>query len=458
FPIINHANQITYLDKLIKFHKSTNPPNTYAWPDLDTSIEYSPVYISPQDGLMEADKIDAMPGQPEGVKFDQYAGYVTVDPTAGRALFYYFVESPENSSTNPLVLWPRGKCSSLTEAMEKQGPFGVNSDGKTLHTNEYAWNNVANVIFLESPFGVGFSYSNTSSDYNNGGDNITAKDAYVFLVNWLERFPKYKTRDLYITGELYGGHSVPQLAYTILLNNKNTNQTVINLKGIASDEYYQTRMSLTFAQCCFRLVMLSLTIIHNISDLSLYIYSDKCTSAREQAASEYGNINVNSIYSPLCHEISNSSIGSMKEFDPCTDKYVEAYLNIPEVQKAIHAIPTTWYSCRNLIEHEEDRPTTILPIISNVMASGISVWLYSGDMDGIVPVTSTKYSIDKLKLSIKTAWYAWYISEEVGGYAVEYEGLIFVTVRRAGTPVSKYQPERALTMFSSFIQGKLPPT
>jgi len=91
---------------------------------------------------------------------------------------------------------------------------------------------VANVLFLESPAGVGFSYSNTSADYDHTGDKSTAKDAYVFLINWLERFPQYKTRDFYITGESYAGHYVPQLAYTILLNNKFSPQN-INLKGIA---------------------------------------------------------------------------------------------------------------------------------------------------------------------------------------------------------------------------------
>lgn len=92
---------------------------------------------------------------------------------------------------------------------------------------------VANVIFLESPAGVGFSYSNTSSDYAKTGDNSTADDSYTFLVNWLERFPQYKTRDFYIAGESYAGHYVPQLAYTIVSRNKNPNQMRINLKGIA---------------------------------------------------------------------------------------------------------------------------------------------------------------------------------------------------------------------------------
>lgn len=95
-----------------------------------------------------------------------------------------------------------------------------------------ATNAVANVIFLESPAGVGFSYSNRSSNYVTG-DKQTAADAYTFLVNWLERFPEYKNREFYITGESYAGHYAPQLAALILQNNKITNQTLINLKGIA---------------------------------------------------------------------------------------------------------------------------------------------------------------------------------------------------------------------------------
>jgi serine carboxypeptidase-like clade II len=158
-------------------------------------------------------------------------------------------------------------CSSLGYgAFEELGPFRINSDGKTLYRNPYAWNEgetiiiiniitlflhdaflrhaylptyiimkyaVANVLFLESPAGIGFSYSNTTSDYDKSGDKSTAKDSYVFLINWLERFPQYKTRDFYISGESYAGHYVPQLASTILHNNKLYINTIVNLKGVS---------------------------------------------------------------------------------------------------------------------------------------------------------------------------------------------------------------------------------
>lgn len=144
-----------------------------------TEDDYSPVYVAPQVGLKEADKIIMLPGQPK-VDFAQYSGYVTVDHKAGRALFYYFSES-EDPSRKPLVLWLNGGkfmwqfcnseytrlslfiplnsfllrtliitilgtagpgCSSVAGgAMTELGPFRVNSDGKTLWYNKYAWNN-----------------------------------------------------------------------------------------------------------------------------------------------------------------------------------------------------------------------------------------------------------------------------------------------------------------------------
>lgn len=48
--------------------------------------------------------------------------------------------------------------------MSELGPFYPLKDGKSLQENPHAWNKVANVLWLESPAFVGFSYSNTSSD------------------------------------------------------------------------------------------------------------------------------------------------------------------------------------------------------------------------------------------------------------------------------------------------------
>ena len=65
---------------------------------------------------------------------------------------------------------------------------------------------VANIVFLESPAFVGWSYSNRTSD-RVVGDARTAEDTLKFLLGFLDRFPAFKGRPFWIAGESYGGVS-----------------------------------------------------------------------------------------------------------------------------------------------------------------------------------------------------------------------------------------------------------
>ncbi|XP_038722698.1 serine carboxypeptidase-like 40 [Tripterygium wilfordii] len=469
-----------------KRHQGQALSNLYKWkmnPDsgIDTSIfdakhniiNKAKFQSQSQEGLKEKDRIDRLPGQPI-VDFAHYGGYVTVDRSAGRALYYYFVEAapPLSSDSLPLLLWLNGGpgCSSLAYgAMQELGPFRVHSDGKTLYRNRYSWNNAANVLFLESPAGVGFSYSNRTSDYTElAGDRSTAADNYVFLLNWLERFPEYKGRDFYISGESYAGHYVPQLAHTILHHNKISNKTIINLKGIMIGnavinqetddrgmyDYFETHALISddtgyqIRKTC------------NFSPEAVE-QSSQCYQALDEAAKNVGFINIYNIYAPGCF---NESItakpkpGSIINFDPCSDFYVYAYINCPEVQAAMHANVTKlihdWEPCSDILGDWKDSPSTVLPVLKELMENKLRLWVFSGDTDGRVPVTSTKYSIKKMKLDVKTSWHPWFIAGEVGGYTQVYEGgLTFATVRGAGHQVPSYQPIRALSLIKHFLDG-----
>lgn len=466
FAISCKANQQSkYLYKFIQSKRFQQKPSSHGEAYYSSAIVDEHVskvnVVEQQLRLMEADKVKSLPGQPKGVDFDQYAGYVTVDAKAGRELFYYFVESPLNSSTKPLVLWLNGGpgCSSFGYgAMQELGPFRVNSDGTTLSLNKDAWNIVANVIFLESPAGVGFSYSKKSS---NIGDNSTAKDSYTFLLNWLERFPQYKTRDFFIAGESYGGHYVPQLAHLILSNNKKMkNHTVINLKGIAvGNGWIDDNLCTKGMYDYFWMAGLNSDETHEgiqkLCDFGNFNVTNECNLYQSRANDELGNIDIYNIYAPLCNSSATKPSYSGSDFDPCSEDYTNAYLNLPEVQEALHAKATNWSSCSEL--SWTDSPASILPTINRLISSGISIWIYSGDIDGRVPITSTKYSINSLKLPVHTAWRPWYTGKEVGGYVIGYKGLTLVTVRGAGHMVPSYQPHRAVAMISSFLIGKLPP-
>lgn len=72
---------------------------------------------------------------------------------------------------------------------------------------------------------------------------------------------------------------------------------------------------------------------------------------------------------------------TVHNYDPCTDHFVEAYLHFREVQTALHAKPANWTGCT---------PITVLPIIENLTASGITVWICNGDLDGLLPVATSR--------------------------------------------------------------------
>ncbi|KAK1360499.1 Carboxypeptidase [Heracleum sosnowskyi] len=459
-------NQIDALNDLFKAKLKNRKSFTTYSNQFEPNLHLEDVNIFSDDGSKEKDKIEKLPGQPP-VDFDQYGGYITVNQSAGRAFFYYFVEAPQNKESLPLLLWLNGGpgCSSLGYgAMEELGPFRVLSDGKTLYRNLFAWNNAANVLFVESPARVGFSYSNTTSDNFKSGDEITASDNYAFLLNWLARFPEYKDRDFYISGESYAGRYVPQLAATILYHNKKANKTLINLKGIIignaviNDDTDTLGMYDYFASH-------ALISDQSLNEIHEYCFSPnatdiKCDIATSKATSTlYQNIDIYNIYSPVC---TNGNLTSRPkkvsyEVDPCIDFYTDAYLNRPDVQKALHANVTKldyrWESCSDSLDWLYSSSTSI-PLLQEFMVSGLRVWIFSGDIDGRVPVTSTLYSLNTMNLKVKTPWHPWLINQQVGGYTEVYQGnLTFATVRGAGHQVPSYEPRRALALISHFLNG-----
>ncbi|TVU46792.1 hypothetical protein EJB05_06355, partial [Eragrostis curvula] len=429
------------------------------------------VHRDPKNNLREPDKIVSLPGQPEVAEFDQYAGYVTVDAKAGRALFYYFVEAPQDPLNKPLVLWLNGGpgCSSFgSGAMLELGPFSVRSDNKTLYKKRHAWNRVANMLFIEIPAGVGYSYSNTTSDYYNTGDQRTTDDAYTFLVNWLKKFPEYLDRDFFITGESYAGHYIPELANLIIFNNRATNATKVKLKGVAiGNADLDDNMTLRATYDYYWMhAMISAKTYRDIQDKCGFngTYTKDCLNAMDLASQEKGNVDDYDIYAPTCHDASNPSklSDSLVFGDPCTSHYVNSYLNRHEVQRVLHANTTglsyPWMDCsQHVFDNWKDSPETMLPSIKKLISSGTRIWLYSGDLDAVCSVTSTQYVLDILRLPIEKAWRPWRVDDEVAGYVVGYKGLVFATVRGAGHMLPYYQPRRALELFSSFLEGKLPP-
>ncbi|KAK9054610.1 hypothetical protein SSX86_025689 [Deinandra increscens subsp. villosa] len=436
--------------------------------------------------LAKSDKILKLPGQPP-VGFQQFSGYVTLDAKKKRALFYYFVEAEVDPVSKPLVLWLNGGpgCSSLgVGAFSENGPFRPNGQG--LLRNEYSWNTEANMLYLETPVGVGFSYdSSNSSSYEVVTDAITARDNLVFLHKWFLKFPQYQQRDLFITGESYAGHYIPQLAELMVIFNKK--QKIFNLKGIALGNpvlEYATDLN-SRAEFFWSHGL--------ISDSTYKLFTSACNYSRY--VSEYYRDSVSPICAKVYSEVSRETSRFVDKYDVtldvcipsvlsqskiispqqvtervdvCVEDETIKYLNRRDVHRAMHARLVgvrKWDVCSNILDYELlniEIPT--INIVGSLIKEGIRVLVYSGDQDSVIPLMGSRALVNRLatELGLKTTvpYRAWFEGQQVGGWTQVYGDIFsFATVRGASHEAPFSQPQRSLVLFRSFLKGNpLPET
>ncbi|CAK9233804.1 unnamed protein product [Sphagnum troendelagicum] len=429
-----------------------------------------------------SDFVERLPGQP-AVKYKQYAGYVTVNATRGRALFYWFVEADNKKAASlPVSFWFNGGpgCSSIGEgAFTELGPFYNKNEGFGLVRNHHSWNRDSNIVFVDSPAGVGYSYSNTSSDYNYFSDELTAIDALAFLNGWFTKFPEYGNNDVYLLGESYAGHYAPNLAKQIILHNERAGSSQIKLKGFLignpwTDAYYDNKGAVDF---WYYHSLISDATYDAIQDNCDYKsepavgYSNNlvCQNAANQASGiDMAEINAYNIYAGNCNTPNSSTVLKpsfflrFKDSKFCTPDTTTPYLNLPEVKAAFHTLSNiTWTECSVVVNNQYSVASVVesmLPVYRFLQGRGLKIWIYSGDIDGVVPTTGTRYWLKELDLPIEVPWYPWNHSTQVGGWTQVYRGLTFVTVRNAGHMVPADKPGQGLAVFRSFLAGNpLPP-
>ena len=89
----------------------------------------------------------------------------------------------------------------IKEACSTQTEGGGCDYSQQFSRNPNSWNAHANVLYLDQPRYVGYSFGY--------GDKVhssveAAKDFVTFYNEWIQVFPEYKGRKLIIAGESYG--------------------------------------------------------------------------------------------------------------------------------------------------------------------------------------------------------------------------------------------------------------
>ena len=87
--------------------------------------------------------------------------------------------------------------------MQELGPCLINEHGNGTVYNEYGWSKHANIIFVDQPAGVGFSYVDEGI-LIPGNSFTAAEDMHHFLQLFVsDVFPDLLEREFHITGESY---------------------------------------------------------------------------------------------------------------------------------------------------------------------------------------------------------------------------------------------------------------
>ncbi|XP_026856407.2 lysosomal protective protein isoform X2 [Electrophorus electricus] len=374
-------------------------------------------------GAPEADEIKYLPGLPKQPSFKQYSGYFHV--TENEHLHYWFVESQKDPANSPVVLWLNGGpgCSSLDGLLTEHGPFLIQNDGNSLNYNPYSWNMIANMLYLESPAGVGFSYSDNKNYTTN--DTEVSMNNYLALKEFFRLFPEYRTNEFYLTGESYGGIYIPTLAERVMEDSS------INLQGIAvgngMSSYELNDNSLVYFAYYHGLLGTSLW-----TDLQTNCCKDgKCNfynSTDRTCSYNVGQV-ANIVY--------RSGLNMYNLYAPCPGGV--STMSEENGQLVIYDLGN------NFIEHE----------FSVSWNQKYRILVYNGDVDMACNFLGDEWFVESLQQQVQVKRRTWLFfngkSQQVGGFVKEFSNLAFLTVKGSGHMVPTDKPIAAYTMFSRFL-------
>uniref|UniRef100_A0A914WU83 Carboxypeptidase n=1 Tax=Plectus sambesii TaxID=2011161 RepID=A0A914WU83_9BILA len=396
--------------------------------------------------------------------FKQYSGYLKANANGTWKFHYWLVESQSNPETDPLILWLEGGpgCSSVGSFFEELGPFYANRDGQSLYENVFSWNKVANVLFIESPLGTGFSYDSRKPNNIEANDDLVANQNYMALMDFfLNVQPEYQNKPFYITGESYAGVYLPTLALNLVNGINNGSFPNKNFKGMAIGNGYMNEKHLTNSLILWsnyhaRISTETWTNIKracnctgDVDDCNFYQY----LTTENHLDCQSDNSTCGDLIVPLltlpdnqdlynyyedCYDTNDSSqryrkrripLPALKAYQdtaqkldydntdnqfgfPCwNEDAAEKYLNKPEVQAALHIAKDwqdsvkTWQDCSdeiydNYVVTYIDTSDLFRYIIGNVTTSDFRILIYSGDTDIVCNFLGVAWHIRDLAKSL----------------------------------------------------------
>ncbi|CAK92190.1 unnamed protein product (macronuclear) [Paramecium tetraurelia] len=435
----------------------------------------------------------------DSIQVFRYSGYLKADAQGTTQFYYLFYPAANDSLKKPIILWLNGGpgCSSIQGAFNENGPFVFKAGTSEFELNKYSWTNFANMIYLESPISVGFSYGPQVQQ----SDESTAKYNLQALIDFFNKFPEYKTSPLFLAGESFGGVYVPTLTIEIIdYNSKQSAEGRINLQGLAIGNGCTDPTECTHAAWQFQVHVFHQVGRHNFISEELYekvrsvekqcveVKTDICRQISQEVeeqitgkdqqvkANQYNIYGPCYTYTPEGSKRASKSHGLMSytedaDIPACADiQGLYHHLRSNQVRDLLHikAESAEWEVCSKKFVDYQENPKGSYYLYEEILKHQIKVLIYSGDVDGVVPVTGTMYWLNKLQkeLSLLTLnpWRPWFVpgkrdvdGNQNAGYVVDLDGLTFMTIRNAGHMVPLDKREEAEVFMAKFVKHELFP-
>ncbi|KAJ7816126.1 Alpha/Beta hydrolase protein [Mycena leptocephala] len=365
---------------------------------------------------------------------NQYSGYL--DIAEDKHLFFWFFESRDSPSSDPLVLWLNGGpgCSSTVGLLFELGPCNINkTEDGTVFTSH-------------NPYAV---------------------DVYAFLQLFVKRFEDYATRPFHLAAESYGGHYAPNIASIVHRKNKQLAQAPssglrrINLQSVMlgnalTDPLIQMPSVVGYAcdgpfavfdtnsrQCrdlrsrapiCERMIKACYALDNTAtcSPATFYCWYS-LWSILDEAKRNIYDVRMScdgAVDPPLCY------------VEP---EWITEYLNLPQVRKELGVDPRApdFAACNN-----EMNFSFIKSLLTELVDEGIRLLIYAGNVDMMCNYMGHFGTAPFLP---------WTVSDRQAGVvrsAGEGAGNVtYLTVFEAGHMVPHDQPEAALDMLNRWIRN-----
>lgn len=467
------------------------------------------------------DLVTGIPGFPDAKTwgFKAYSGYLDVPgPINGYdalRIHYQFHTSQGNPSSDPVAIWHQGGPGGASSfgLYTEMGAFLVGDAAHGRYMNPWAWNRVANMLYMDSPAGSG-----AFSQCLQGGEVVACSwddrsqgEAYAHsLQAFYKAFPEFAKNDLYLTGESYFGQYGPNIAHFILNNEPFASQ--INLKGIAAGNACwggtencvacngpsndKIDVDLFFGKALFS-PKLKQQIDKTCDFPTDYTaasgectkpVNDACQTLLRQMRQEVGPHNTYFIYDncPQTEDFlqrvgkdsawltgmlrrnlhGNSTRQVLKDmnggFDWDCIGDLEGFLSDVNVLEALHL----GARAGSAFQYGTSGPASVT--LWPELAKKLRVLIYNGDADACVPYNGNEDWIGSLeeqgKLTEIKEWAPWFTSNEAApaGYVTRYQApgasvdFSFQTIRLAGHMVPTFQPEAGYVMIRDFFKDSTP--